>query len=391
MPLGIKLSSEQFLEHAVETSGLEDFGGDTFQEGLEALVDSLNKDLDLEEGTAGYFQQAITQILVNRLQVTQLVKNNPEIEREEIQKPLFILGLPRSGTSITQTLMALDPLSRYLRNFETTGAVCPPPQLMPSAPDPRIQACHEGMEGLLSLDSDLRGINGINFMALGTAECQNLTAYEFVHAGWSAGSSLFSHGNWVGECDMSRAYAWHKRLLQVLQWKLPNERWVLKAPLHLFGLDCLLETYPDARIVFTHRDPFDAMVSGVSMAFHWTRATTGQANAPAIADWYSALWAKGLERALEVRSQLKEKQVLDLFHKDLSHDPLQAMEAIYGHFDLPFSRAAKKRMQVWLRDNPRSRFGSHNCSASELGLKPGREKKRFEFYLNRFDLTRGRS
>ena len=385
--MGIKLVSQPFMENAVKTSGLEDFGGDTFKQGLEVLIDSLNNDLDLAEGTAGYFQQMITQILVNRLQVTRLIKDHPEIQGEEIKAPIIIVGLPRTGTTITQTLMALDPLSRFLRNFESAGAVCPPPSLLPHVPDPRIKASYDAMEGLFSMGPELRGINGINFMALGTAECQNLMAHEFVHAGWSAGSSLFGHGNWVGDCDMTQAYGWHKRLLQVFQWKLPNEHWVLKAPIHLFGLEPLLKTYPDARIIFTHRDPFEAMVSGVSLVSHWTQLTTGQVDIPAIADWYPALWVKGLERALEVREKLREEQVFDVFHTDLSLDPIGSMKKIYEHFGIPFSRTVQKRMQIWLRDNPRSKFGSHFCNASELGMEPDLEKERFGFYLNRFNLT----
>ncbi len=384
--MGIKLVSQPFIENAVKTSGLEDFGGDTFKPGLEALINSLNNDLDLAEGTAGYFQQIITQILVNRLQVTRLIKKYPEIQKEEIKAPVFIVGLPRTGTTITQTLMALDPSSRFLRNFESSGAVCPPPPLMPREPDPRIQAGHDAMEGLFSMAPELRGINGINFMALGTAECQNLMAHEFVHVGWSAGSSLFGHGNWVGDCDMTQAYAWHKRLLQIFQWKLPNERWVLKAPIHLFGLEPLLKTYPDARIVFTHRDPFKAMVSGVSMVSLWTQVTTGQVNIPAIANWYPALWARGLKRALTIRDKLETNQVVDLFHTDLSRDPVGSMKKIYKHFDLPFSPTIQKRLLVWLRDNPRSKFGSHVCDAAELGMDPDLEKKRFSFYLNRFNM-----
>lgn len=219
--MGIKLLSQPFIDNAVNTSGLEDFGGDTFKQGLEALISSLNNDLDLAEGTAGYFQQMITQTLVNRLQVTQLIKDHPEILSEEIKAPIFITGLPRTGTTIAQTLMALDPLSRFLRNFESAGAVCPPPPLMPQVPDSRIQACHDAMEGLFTMGPALRGINGINFMPLGTAECQNLMAHEFVHVGWSAGSSLFGHGNWVGDCDMTQAYGWHKRLLQVFSGNYP--------------------------------------------------------------------------------------------------------------------------------------------------------------------------
>ena len=291
--MSITLVSRPLMENAVQASGLEDFGEQTFKEGLEALIHSLNNDLDLGEGTAGYFQQLIIQILVNRLQVIRLIKDYPEIAAEEIKAPVFIMGLPRTGTTITQTLMALDPLSRFLRNFESAGAVCPPPSLMPQIPDPRIRAGHDAMEGLFSMAPDLRGINGLNFMALGTAECQNLMAHEFVHIGWSAGSSLFGHGNWVGDCDMTRAYAWHRRLLKIFQWKLPNERWILKAPIHLFGLETLLETYPDAKIVFTHRDPVDAMASGVSMVSGWTRLTTGQADIPAIARWYPCPLGQG--------------------------------------------------------------------------------------------------
>ena len=387
--MGIKLAAQSFMESAVKASGLEDFGGHTFEQGLDALVDSLNHDLELTECTAAYFQQVITQILVNRLQVTQLIKDHPEIMEEQIKAPVFITGLPRTGTTVTQTLMALDPLSRFLRNFESAGAVCPPPPLFPHLPDPRIQAGHDAMEGLFSMGPGLRGINGINFMALGTAECQNLMAHEFVHAGWSAGSSLFGHGNWVGDCDMTRAYAWHKRLLRMFQWKLPNEHWVLKAPIHLFGLEALLAAYPDARIVFTHRDPFKAMVSGVSMVSHWTRVTTGRADIPALAQWYPALWARGLERALNVRDKLDDGQVVDVFHSDLGRDPAGSVEKIYRHFDIPFSRTARKRMQVWLRDNPRSRFGSHVCDAAELNLDPDRERERFGFYLNRFNFTEG--
>lgn len=382
----VKLVSQPFIENAVKTTGLEDFGGDTFKQGLEALIYSLNNDLNLAEGTTGYFQQVITQILVNRLQVTQLIKDHPEILNEKIKSPVFILGLPRTGTTITHTLMALDPLSRFLRNFESAAAVCPAPSLMPHEPDPRVQPGHDAMEGLYAMGPKLRGINGINFMALGTAECQNLMAHEFVHAGWSAGSSLFGHGNWMGSCDMAQAYLWHKQLLQMFQWKSPNEHWVLKAPIHLFGLEPLMKTYPDARIIFTHRDPFEAMLSGVSMVSHWTQVTTGQVDIPAVADWYPALWVKGLKRALEVRDTLRKDQVIDIFHTDLSQNPVGSMKNIYEHFGIPFSTTVEKRMEVWLRDNPRSKFGSHSYNPAELGLDPNQEKERFDFYLKRFNL-----
>jgi len=382
--MAIKLSSKKLISAAMEIAKLEDFGGDTFKEGLDALIYSLNNDLDMSEMTAGYFQGFITQILINRLQVAILIKEHPEIMEEEIEQPIFILGLPRSGTTILHTLLALDPLSRYLRNFESALAICPPPELMTGAVDSRIQTYHDSMEGFFSMMPQLRGINGINFMANGTAECQNLMAHEFIHIGLSAGSSLFSYGEWLSECNMAHAYQYHKILLKTLQWKQPNERWVLKAPMHLFGLDHLLKTYPDARIIFTHRNPLDAMTSGISMVYHWTEFSTMQADLPAISEWYPRIWARGLERAIDIRKRYDQKTIYDIFHKDVSSNPIKSVNNIYDHFNIRFDLAHQKRMQVWFRDNPRSKFGNHIYKAQEFALNTEREKRRFQFYQDKF-------
>ncbi|MCG8686037.1 MAG: sulfotransferase [Desulfobacterales bacterium] len=380
----IKLSADQLIAQAIEKTGSDNFGGNSYKQGLEAFVSSLNNDIALTEGPAGYFSGQIIQLLVNRVEITQLINAHPEILDEKIKEPVFVIGLPRSGTTILQTLLALDPSARFLRNFETTGPICPPPELLPSSVDPRPGIFHEAMEGMFSVAPGLKGINGINFMAHGTAECQNLTAHEFVHMGWSAGSSLFSHGNWVGDCNMVQAYKWHKKILQVLQWKLPNERWVLKAPMHLFGVEALIDIYPDAKIVFTHRDPIDAMVSGISMVYHWTNFTAGQADKQAILDWYPKLWAQGLKRALLYRKKLAPDQGLDIFHQEMSADPIKTVEKIYNHFRIPLLEGAKKRMQTWMRDNPRSKFGNHECTLNEFGIEPQQIKEIFDFYYDQY-------
>lgn len=385
--MGIQLSSEAFITEVLEETGLEDFGGRSFEEGLDMLVESLNNDIDLSEGTAGYFHIMISQILKNRLDVTQLLKDHPEIPDEKIEKPIFIVGLPRSGTSILHTLMALDPTTRYLRNFEASGPICPQDELIPDAVDPRIQTCHQNMTAIFSAAPVLRGINGINFMAHGPAECQNLTAHEFVHMGWSCGSSLFTHGTWVSKCRLRNAYLWHRKLLQLLQWKLPNERWILKAPMHLFGLEDLLETYPDARIVFTHRNPVDAMISGISMVYHWTQFTTGQADLAAISDWYPGLWTEGIKRALKVIDKLQPENVQHVFHPELSASPTDVIAETYDRFGIRFSKNLSKRVDVWLRDHPRSRFGERNhANPVKEHINPLKLKESFEFYINEYDL-----
>lgn len=380
-----ELSVDLLIDQAKNSTGLNDFAGNSFKEGLGVLIESVNNVPGNGEGFRTYFQHIILGLLSGRLQLVEYLKKNPEIEKEEIEKPIIIVGLPRSGTTFLHTLLSLDPLSRYIRNYESFPPFCPPPELMPHSVDPRLQGCHENLEGMFSSAPHLRGINGINFMAQGTAECQNFTAAEFVHMGWSVGSSLFDYGSWVAECDMQTAYGWHKKLLQLLQWKLPNERWVLKAPMHLFGLSRLLEEYPDAKVIFTHRDPVQAMISGVSMTCQWTEFTTGQADVDRIKKWYMSVWEKGLQRAMEVKERMEDHQCIDVSHQALLEDPLPTVEKVYTHLDIPYTAIAKKRMHIWLQDNPRSRFGTHACSSQKHGVEASEVKKQFEFYLKRYD------
>ncbi len=374
------LTSEMLIKKAVKTTGLEDFGEDTWQPGLEALVHSLNTDMEPNEGCFNYFFAVISQVLANRLEVQALFSQHPEINEQKIKAPIVITGLPRTCTTIAHTLLALDPGARFLRNWESTMAVCPPPRLMSSAIDPRIQACQTAMDGFFTAMPQLRGINGINFMTHGTSECQNLMVHEFVHFGHAAGSSLFSYGDYLSDCDYGPAYRYHKQLLQVLQWKCPNERWVLKAPIHLFGLAALLEVYPDAKIIFTHRDPLEAISSGISMVEKWTAFTTGKSDRNAISDWWIRLWSLALKRAMTVLEQLASRRVYDLNHSDISKDPLQTIEHLYNHFNIPFSQNHAKRMQAWLRDNPRSKFGAHNHGLTQSEKKQVSTK--FQFYDN---------
>jgi hypothetical protein len=313
------LSKNNLIENAIKTSGLNDFGGDSFKDGLGAFIHSLNHDLQLNEMSAQIFKGMIT-------------------------------------------------------------------QLIHSAQDPRILSCHQTMEGFFAVMPQLRGINGINFMANGTAECENLMFHEFIKFGVAAGSSLISYGNWVADCNMQQAYRTHKKLLQVLQWKMPNERWVLKAPIHLFGLDHLLETYPDARIVFTHRDPLQAIRSGVSMVYHWTNLSTQQADKTVIADWWPKVWEKGLKKALTIRNHVDASSFCDIYHDKITQDPVEAVRAIYNHFDLPLGSGHLKRMMVWLRDNPRTKFGNHDPAHETFNLNPDDLNERFYGYRQQFNV-----
>ena len=371
------LTADTLINEAVSSTGLDDFGGTAWKEGLQVFIRSLNTDLVLPDPALAHFRQIIIQTMVNRLEVTALINAQPEILAEKITAPIIITGLPRTGTSLLHALLSLDPRARFLRNWESCLNICPAPELIRSEADPRKQTYDRAMQGFFQAAPHLSGINGINFMAGSPAEYQNLMMHEFIHFGHCAGTSLWSYGEWIATCDFTRAYAWHKQLLQLLQWKLPSERWVLKAPMHLFGLDLLIKTYPDAKIVFTHRDPVKALASGASMVYHWTRFSTGQADPARIGPWWTRLWAKAMDHALAVRADNAPDMFCDIHLEETAQNPIAAVRKIYTHFSLDLDQAHEKRMQTWLRHNPRSRFGSHRPAPGLFNLNTQEIRKKF--------------
>ncbi len=379
-----QLSSLQLKAFAVESTGLTDFGPIPFDDGLNALVNAVNNKKNWHENALQYLQAKISQILINRLQVQDLVLQHPEILEEKISAPFIIVGLPRTGTTILQTLMALDPACRFLRNWESSMAICPPPRLLHSDTDPRISTLHQTMQGLQQAVPALKAINGLNFMPAGTAECQNLMAHAFRSFEYCAGFDLPEYGEWLLTCDMQPGYQYHKLLLQQLQWQCPNEYWVLKAPMHLMAIDTLMQTYPDARIIFTHRDPFTAMISGSSLVYNWSILASTEPDKAEIGKWFPPLWQKALMRALQDRNKWPGKQFYDLDFKRMASDFIKEIHSIYAYFGQPLSPGHDLRMAAWLRDNPKSSLGSHTYSAGEFALVREEEENRFSDYRQRF-------
>jgi hypothetical protein len=372
------------MDQARQTTGLEDFGEIRFRDGLEALVDAVNARADFHANAIHYLQTKITRILADNLEVTRLIRRRPAIRREAIAAPLIITGLPRTGTTILQTLIALDPESRFLRNWETAVNICPPPRLLRSAADPRIAAFSRTVEGLLQMNPVLEAINGLNFLAGGTAECQNLMAHAFRSMEYCVAFGLRSYGEWLLACDMRPGYQWHRRLLKVLQYDTPNARWVLKAPMHLIALDALLAVYPDARLIFTHRDPFAATLSGASLVYHWSTLAGRPPDRRRIGRWFPGQWARAMRQALAVRRRHRPESFCDIFFDELNADPVGTVRSLYRHWGLTVTPGHRRRMEVWLRDNPRASFGEHAYAAADFGLSREAIDREFAFYKDRF-------
>lgn len=375
------MTPEGLLEEASRQAGLDDFGDPSFREGLELLVSSYEQEARLSALGRGAVRGRLTQFLVNRLKLHDWLFRHPEILEEVIERPIFILGLPRTGTTLLHDLLALDPFSRAPLHWEAEEP-CPPPQLFHSATDPRIQTAHAKLQALDALAPEMKVIHP---MAAGApTECMTLLIHEFKSLEFECQAWVPTYGAWFAHCDKASAYRLHRKLLQLLQWRSPTETWVLKAPTHLFGLDALLAEYPDARIIFTHRDPLKVVASQASLIAVASGLLSDEVDPHRIASWWSAKTATGLEKATAVRDGRGPEAFFDLQYHELVRDPVGAVRRAYAHFGREVTPAHERRMRAWLRDNPHGKHGRHRYALEQFGLDAEQENQRFSAYRERF-------
>ena len=241
--MGIQV--EHLIETAVARTGSDDFGGETWREGLSVLVDSVTRESALNELGESVMTDQIVSLLVNRLEVEQWYARHPEIDEQEIVAPLFGLGLPRTGSTALSFLLASDTARRSLRTWEA-GSPCPPPETETEHSDPRIAATQVNIDITNEMFPGFEGM--LPTAATGPQECILLMALDFRSQLFEGMASIPSYSSWLLACDMEPAYRYHRRVLQLLQWRCPPERWWLKTPAHMHSIDALNRVYPDAAV-----------------------------------------------------------------------------------------------------------------------------------------------
>ena len=254
------LSADELEQAAREETGLTDFGDGLHREGLERLVASMNEEGDLTE--TGEMMQRIRlgAHLTARLRVEQTYKEHPEISEQVVEGPVFVIGLPRTGTTALSQLVAADPQFRSLRLWESAAPV-PPPEAATQHTDPRIA---EAEAGLAMMNEAFPLMQTMYHSEATTAtECQDLMGMSFRTAHFDGSARVPSYMAWVIDCDMRGTYEYHRRVLRLLQWHCPPRLWHLKTPVHMFALDALVEAYPNARFLWSHRDPAQRARLGV--------------------------------------------------------------------------------------------------------------------------------
>ena len=377
------LTVSDLEDEAREATGLADFGPDTgWREGFERLVAAVEA-MGPNDQLRGIARRNIVGQLSTRLRLVEDDRKHPEIARQDIGDPLVVIGLPRTGTTITYDLLCLDPEARAPAEWEMY-IPWPPPEEATYDSDPRIAQVNAMYENWIKHAPQLLDIQ--RFDATQPGECNHGMQYHFASTNFPAELGVPDFADWLRQSDAPGQYVSHKRLLQNFQWKGPKGRWTLKSPQHLFDLPGLLEAYPGAMLVWTHRDPALTFSSLSSFIAGFLAAFGGGEDKAAIGRDVVETWVAGLNRALAAREDPAiEKRIIDLAHKDVVTDPKGAVRRIYDKFDLNFSDEHAGRIDSFLRDNPSAkRMGKHKHSPEEYGIDVDEVRTRLSGYYDRF-------
>jgi hypothetical protein len=375
------LDTVELIDAARRRTGHDDFGEDSWREGLDVLLRALSSDVVLNDIGVGVFTDQITGHLANRLEVEHWHATHPEIGEQEIVAPLFGLGLPRTGSTATSFLLACDPTRRALRTWEAS-APCPPPETATEHTDPRIEASEAGIQVIRELFPDFVGM--LPTSATGPQECIVPMAMTFRSQVFEGMALLPTYTEWILHCDMEPAYRYHRRLLQLLQWRCPPTRWWLKSPAHMTSIDALDAVYPDARFVMTHRDLGRVLPSVCAVKQALSSPLAERLDLVALGDHEVSLWSASVERLIRFRDAGNEHRFSDLQFAEVQADPLGAVERLYRDLGDELTAETRGRMADWWESSAADRATGPRPDAAEYGLDLVALRERFASYHQRF-------
>ncbi len=381
----LELTVDALLEEAKKKTGLSDFGDDGFREGLSVLLDSLNNEANLNDFGRIVAGMTLTTFLKNRLQVTEDIKNNPEILDVKIEKPIIIISLPRTGSTILHKLIAEDPNNRFLTTWES-NLLSPPPEADTYETDPRIGMWDELLSMAHSVSPGIEKMHPVG--ARLPEECLLLQAHDFKSQLFNYQFDVRGYNNWLEEQDMLPVYKTQKMLMQYLQWKNPRARWVLKSVGHIWGLKEIFEVFPDANVIQTHRDPNKAVASLCSLLEIPLAIGTDKVDEKGVAAHWAKSWEKGLRKLVDFRDSgaIDDSRIFDVKFDEFMKDTTGMVKRIYEYFDIEYTPEAAKAVQAFMDNNPRDKFGTHSYTLEQFGLDPQDIKNRYQFYADRFGL-----
>jgi hypothetical protein len=332
--LGLKLPDlrpKALMAAAVQRTGLDDFGPGPFRAGLERLALAAEQEAELNAMGRIMARGQLVNLLAGRLELTEHRKRHPEVTEQKVDRPLFVLGLPRTGTTLLYGLLAQDPAHRSPMSWEV-GRPCPPPRPEDFENDPRIAEVEREFDQLRQVAPGWDAIHPMS--ATLPQECVSITAYDFHSVQFSTTYRIPGYEAWLFEQDLTPSYEFHRAFLQHLQSSCARERWVLKSPGHL--------------------------------------------------------WSRTLRRGLAQReaAESSDARFFDVHFQDLLRDPIECVRRVYAHFQLDLGAEAQNQMQAFLAQNPRDKHGRHRYTPEDFGIDRERDSRHFDEYYERFGIRR---
>lgn len=374
------LSVGSLLRNARAMTRLEDFGDEDYRAPLQRLVSSLENEARLTPFGREVARMRLRVHLVNRLRLQADRTRDSAIGDQKIIRPLFIVGPPRTGTSILFRLLAQDDEALAPMAWQLQAPSPPPPRRVLRT-SPRFLRAWGDEIFLRSTLPQMRAIRDTR--ADLPEECCVLQAQAFVSILFSIAFDVPSYQSFLLKADHTSSYAWHEAFLQQLQRGAGvRGRWVLKSPGHLLSLDALFARYPDACIVQTHRDPLEFVPSLASLSQVLRSLSSERGDPRVLGESTAGFWATALERAMHFRSTRPDlaSRFLDVRHDDIATDPIAVVDRIYAHFDRDLSRRSREAMARFVAANPRGLHGRHNYTLETFGLDSRFEARRFARY-----------
>ena len=366
---------EDLHASATKLTGLSDFGEPSYREGLQVLLDSYAAEAGLTATGSKMSRVFLRGALVARLLSEAAWRQYPEHAEVAITRPIFVTGLPRTGTTALHRLLTADPAHQGLEMWLTEMPQPRPPRDTWES-NPVFQALQAGYSQHHVEHPEFMGVHFMD--AAEVEECWQLLRQSLQSVSYESLAHVPSYSGWLAEQNWAGAYARHRRNLQLIGLHDGDRRWVLKNPSHLFALDALLEVYPDALIIQTHREPRTAISSSCSLSAHATDGWSDVFTDGVIGRDQLELWSRGLDTFTTARARHDPAQFYDVSYADFTADPLSTVESIYTYFGLPMTETAGAAMQTMHTESTSgSRRPAHRYSLADFGLTEAEVDARF--------------
>jgi len=374
-------TAAELIDVARRRTGLDDFGPGDFFEPLSRLLESCQREARLNFVGKTALSSDLIRMLSNRLLLQRDRRLHPAIRTERIVEPLFIIGLPRSGTTFLHTLLAADPAHRAPLIWEVMFPSPPSNERM----DQRIRQTRRSIRFLHWLAPTFRNVHAVG--AELPQECIGLTSPSMLSDQLDSMYRVPSYRNWYLNQNFLPAYEFHHRFLQHLQRRQSAHRWVLKAPAHMFALPALLKLYPDALFVQVHRDPLKAVTSVSSLITILRRIFSDQVDPAEVGRDALQYWADTMRAFLPQRDQMPAERFCDVDYSDIRKDPIGVVRKVYNYFGWELSDDTASRMRHVLNNQPPEENGFHRYEPAQFGFTPELVQQNFAEYYRRFGLA----